>query len=185
MSPLTPAPADDELLASIGEGDGHALSTLYERYCDRALRVARAVCGEGAAAEDAVQEGFLSLWRSGASFQPQQGTAAAWILAVIRHRAIDLCRHSMRHTSRRASDGELERHACASDVAEEGVAQAEAGRMRALLATLPETQRDVITLAYYGELSHSEIAAHLALPPGTVKGRMRLGLEKLRAEIGR
>jgi RNA polymerase sigma-70 factor (ECF subfamily) len=91
------------------------------------------------------------------------------------------CHH--KHSARRAGEHTLDAHPAPGDIAEEAVAREDARGLLDLLAQLPDAQREVITLAYYGELSHTEIATTLDLSPGTVKGRMRLGLQKLRAGI--
>ncbi|MDP9135970.1 MAG: sigma-70 family RNA polymerase sigma factor [Actinomycetota bacterium] len=158
---------------------------MYDRYCARAFMVARSVCRDSGQAEDAVQEGFLSLWRSRDSYQPQAAGAAAWIMSIVRHRAIDVVRHNRQQVARRTSDEALVRHPAPDDVAGQAIAQTDASDLRGLFEALPEAQREVIILAFYGQLTHSEISEHLNLPPGTVKGRMRLGLEKLRTETDR
>ena len=175
--------SDGELMAKVTAGSVDSFIDLYDRYCGRAHNVARAVCRDDGRAQEAVQEGFLSVWNSRANYRPQQGTVAAWLLTVVRYRAIDMARGDRRHALRRASDDQLERRSAVDEPFETAVKRDDALRLQAALATLPDAQAEVITLAYYGQLSHGEIAAHLGLPAGTVKGRMRLGLEKLRADI--
>lgn len=176
---------DDELMAQVQRGNGDALGALYDRYCDRAYRVARYACGDEGRAEEAVQDAFISIWRSRATYQPQRGPVAAWLLTVVRHRAIDVGRRHQRHAGQRADEAQLDARAAPDDVVAQVSGRADAHTMEAPLARLPEAQREVITLAFYGELTHTEIAAQLGLPPGTVKGRMRLGLNKLRGDIRR
>jgi RNA polymerase sigma-70 factor (ECF subfamily) len=176
---------DLELIAAPGAEAVEAFGELYDRYCDRAYRIARTVCRDDAHAQDAVQEAFLSVWRNRESYQSQRGPVAAWLLATVRYRAIDLMRVNGRHLARRADEDQLETHAAPGDVAERVVHHDETDRLRATLAMLPDAQQEVITLAYYGQLSHTEIAAHLGLPAGTVKGRMRLGLQRLRDTLER
>ena len=156
---------------------------LYDRYCERAYRVARVVCRDDGRAEEAVQDGFLSVWNSRTDYRPEQGSVAAWLLTVVRYRAIDIARSNDRHASRRASDDQLERRSSVEEPFKTAVKRDDAQRLQASLAMLPDAQAEVITLAYYGQLTHTEIAAHLGLPAGTVKGRMRLGLQKLKADI--
>ena len=105
------------------------------------------------------------------------------MLTVVRYRAIDAARSNHRHASRRANDDQLTQHSADEDPSETAVRRDEAQRVKASLATLPDTQAEVITLAYYGQLTHTEIAAQFGLPRGTVKGRMRHGLQKLRADL--
>jgi RNA polymerase sigma-70 factor (ECF subfamily) len=176
---------DGELMAKVSAGSVASFGDLYDRYCDRAYRVARAVCRDDGRAQEAVQDGFLSVWNSRASYRPQQGTVAAWLLTVVRYRAIDIVRSDRKHVSRRASGDQCEWRSTVEDPWETAVKHDDAQRLQASLAMLPDAQAEVVTLAYYGELSHTEIAAQLGLPTGTVKGRMRLGLQKLRADTER
>jgi len=170
-------------MAQIGAGSLDAWGELYDRYCNRAYRVARAVAVDGAHAEEAVQEAFIAIWNSRATYRPQQATAAPWLLTVVHHRAIDVVRRAARHEEHQTDDGSLEARRSGVDVAQEAVDHEQARRLRMLLAGLPSAQREVIILAFYGQLTHTEIAEQLELPIGTVKGRMRLGLDKLRGEI--
>ncbi len=174
---------DAQLMVEVGVGSLDAFGELYHRYCDRAYRVALSVSRDHGRAEDAVQEAFLSIWNNRSSYRSQQGTVAAWLLTVVRHRAIDGVRHNGSYDTRRASDDQLQYLPAPDDVCETAIQRDEDDRLHASLAMLPEAQQEVITLAYYGQLSHTEIATHLGLPSGTVKGRMRLGLRKLRADI--
>jgi RNA polymerase sigma-70 factor (ECF subfamily) len=137
------------------------------------------------AAEDVVQEAFLSLWRSGARYDRARGSVRTWILGIVHNRAIDALRRSMVHDRRRASDEGLEERFAAAERTDVEVARRdEAREIRDALATLPDEQSRVIELAYFGGYSHSEIASMLDTPIGTVKGRMRLGLQKMRGELG-
>lgn len=177
------AVSDDALMERMQADSVDAFEELYDRYGDRAFRVARSICFDAGRAEEAVQEAFLSFWRSRSSYRSQRGTVAAWLLSVVRHRAIDEQRRNGKHAARRAGDEQLDDHPAGDDVAHEVVERADARRLHALLARLPDAQQEVITLAFYGRLTHTEIAEQLGLAPGTVKGRMRLGLNKLRNDI--
>ena len=179
----SPACSDEQLMARVQADDIDALGELYERYCGAAYRLALSVSHDRGRAEDAVQEAFVSIWRSRATYNGGQNPVASWLLTVVRHRAVDVGRRNDKHASRSAGDGRLERHPSQQDVAVEVEETAGAESLRCLLAQLPHTQREVITLAFYGQMTHAEIAEHLDLPSGTVKGRMRLGLEKLRASV--
>jgi RNA polymerase sigma-70 factor (ECF subfamily) len=178
---------DEELMARAQAGDTSAFAELYDRHATRAFRVARAVCSDTSRAEDVVQEGFLAIWRNRASFRPQTGTFQAWSMKIVRNRAIDSSRRAASRPPMQNAD--LDRgdppDVGSSPVSpqDEVMARSESEALLASLRRLPESQAEVIVLAFYGELSHSEIAAQLGLPAGTVKGRMRLGLEKLRAEM--
>lgn len=174
---------DGEMMAKVSAGSVESFGDLYDRYCDRAYLVARTICRDEGRAQDAVQEGFLSVWNSRASYRPHHGTVSAWLLAVVKHRAIDLARADGRHLWRSADDDQLVDLPAADDVFETAATRDDAERLRASLAALPDAQAEVITLAYFGQMTHTEIAVRLGLPPGTVKGRMRLGLRKLRADI--
>lgn len=177
------SPDDRELMAEVSAGSVEAFGRLYDRFCNRAYGVAYSVCRDEGRAQDAVQEAFLSLWKSRASYNPQRGTVAAWLLAVVRYRAIDLVRRDGDRAARWGTDDRLDKRPAPDDVDATVAERDTADRLRASLARLPDAQREVITLAYYGQLSHTEIASQLRLPPGTVKGRTRLGLQKLRASM--
>jgi RNA polymerase sigma-70 factor (ECF subfamily) len=176
---------DGDLMTRAQAGSTDAFGELFDRYRERSYRVSSSVCHDVGRAEDAVQEAFLSIWRNRDTYRAQQGTVAAWLLAVVRYRAIDAARRNDRHASRRADDDGLERQPAPDDVADQVHARADASRLGPLLARIPVLQREVIALAFYGGLTHVEIAARLGLPPGTVKGRMRLGLNRLRDELRR
>jgi RNA polymerase sigma-70 factor, ECF subfamily len=178
---------DEDLMARAQADDTEAFAQLYDRHASRAFRVARAVCSDPGRAEDAVQEGFLAIWRNRASFRPHTGTFQAWSMKIVRNRAIDSSRRLASRPPLQKADREEERppDAGASPISPQDAVLARSERKALLdsLRRLPEAQAEVIVLAFYGELSHSEIAAQLNLPAGTVKGRMRLGLEKLRTEM--
>lgn len=174
---------DAQLMTEIESGSSEAFEELYSRYCDRAFRLARWICRDAGRAEDAVQEAFLSVWRSRTTYRAQHGSVATWLLTVVRYRAIDVARRNGTHATRRAGEDLIEHHLVRGDVADEAVARADADRLYTVLDRLPQAQREVIALAFYGGLTHIQIATHLGLPTGTVKGRMRLGLRKLRADV--
>lgn len=178
---LAPASASDaQLMTEVSAGSVDAFGTLYDRYCDRAYRVAFAVCRDDGCAQDAVQEAFVSIWRTSSGYHSERGSVAAWVLTVVRHRAIDLARRTGTARLHQPSDADLDDRASPDDTFEQVAASERTDVLLRLLGQLPDPQREVITLAYYGQLSHTEIAARLGLPPGTVKGRMRLGMHKLR-----
>lgn len=172
--------ADDQLMARVATGDAVAFGELYDRFGPRAHRVARSVCRSGGTAEDAVQDAFLSIWKSRATYQAHRGSVAAWLLTIVRRRSLDMVRRRSALDQPRAADAELDSRTGACDVAEEAVVHDDQAEIRSQLARLPAGQLEVITLSFFGELTHAEIAAHLDLPVGTVKSRMRLGLAKLR-----
>ncbi|WCB95771.1 ECF RNA polymerase sigma factor SigK [Baekduia alba] len=177
--------ADEDLMQLVRQGDAAAFEVIYERHSSAAFSLAYRMMGRRGAAEDVVQEAFLALWRSGARYDHTRGSVRTWVLAVVHHRAIDALRRGIRHDSHRASDEGIEERFEAKERTDVQVAhREEANEVRTALATLPAEQSRAIELAYFGGFSHSEIANMLETPIGTVKGRIRLGLEKLRGQLG-
>ena len=175
--------ADAELMRRVQAGDTDAFGALYDRHVRRAFAVARSVCRDPQQAEDAVQEGFLSVWRSREGYRPARGTFQAWAMTLVRHRAVDRARVESRPA--RDAVGDLTTFAAADEgpLDERADARGEARTIWQAVQLLPQTQAEVVVLAFYGGLAHSEIAKHLGLPAGTVKGRMRLALKKLRVAL--
>lgn len=176
---------DQRLMAEVNANDIGAFEALYDRYADRAYRVALSICHDKSLAEDAVQNAFLAIWGSRASYCEQRGTVAAWLLTVVYRRAIDVARSNGKHAAPRADAAQRDARVASDDVAETVERRSDTGGLRQQLESLPDPQREVIVLAFYGGLSHAEIADRLHLPNGTVKGRVRLGLQKLRADVDR
>ena len=162
--------------------DPSAFEVLYDRHGGAAYSLAYRIVGGPEAAEDVVQESFLSIWRSGARFDAARGSVRSWTLGVVRNRSID----ALRRQSGKApkldfdDDATLEAQPSLELTDSEAIRRETASRVRGALQQLPEAQSEVIGLAYFGGFSHSEIAEMLRMPLGTVKGRMRLGLEKVR-----
>ncbi len=183
--PLNKRETDDALMQRVQRNDTEAFAEIYARYASQALAVAMSVSHNRGLAEDAVQEGFVSIWRGRATYNPRPGSSCrAWAMRTVRNRAVDGVRMSA--SAARPQTSSLEHEVIDSTAAtpHENVAQREThGELEEVLDRLPEAQAAVISLAYFGELSHTEIAAELDLPPGTVKGRMRLGLEKMRHDL--
>jgi RNA polymerase sigma-70 factor, ECF subfamily len=177
--------ADEDLMQRVHEGDPGAFEAIFDRHGDAAFSLAYRMCGRRAMAEDVVQDAFVSLWRSGARYDRARGSVRSWVLSVVHNRAIDAFRRDSTRTSRDVSDEGLAERMAASDRTDLEVERRdEARQVRNALHELPAEQRQVIELAYFGGFSHSQIAEMLELPPGTVKGRMRLGLTKLRMLLG-
>jgi RNA polymerase sigma-70 factor (ECF subfamily) len=177
--------ADEDLMQLVRQGDAAAFQVVYERHATAAFSLAYRMVGRRGAAEDVVQDAFLSLWRSGARYDHTRGSVRTWVLGIVHHRAIDALRRGIRHESHRASDEGLEERFEARERTDvEAARREEAAEVRTALAALPAEQSRPIELAYFGGFSHSEIAAMLEMPLGTVKGRIRLGLEKLRGQLG-
>jgi RNA polymerase sigma-70 factor (ECF subfamily) len=177
--------ADEDLMPLVHEGDARAFEVVFDRHADAAFSLAYRMCGRRGQAEDVVQEAFLSLWRSGARYDRSRGSVRSWILGVVRNRTIDLFRREAVRAGRDTNaEGAVERMPAADDVAGDAERRADARQVRTALEELPADQRQVIELAYFGGFTHSQIAQMLELPAGTVKGRMRLGLTKLRLSLG-
>ena len=176
--------ADEELMSLVAKGQARAFETIYERHSGAAFSLAYRMCGKRALAEDVAQEAFLSIRRSGGRYDRARGSVRTWVLGIVHHRAIDHLRRASVHDNRRASDEGIEERFEARERTEvEAARREEAETIRGMLDTLPDEQSRVIELAYFGGFTHSEIAEMLGAPIGTVKGRMRLGLEKLRGQL--
>ena len=177
---------DQELLVRIADGEKDALEAIYDRYSSAVYSLARYMLRSEAVAEEATQDVFLNIWLKAASYSSTRGQPKTWIMSVAHHKIIDLIR-SRKRASAAADPKEYETlDLLPSDsvATDEAVVQnLEAERVRNALDKLPPAQQEVITLAYYGGLSQSEIAARLGQPLGTVKTRARLALQKLREEL--
>jgi len=172
-------------MALVHDGEPRAFEVIFDRHADAAFSLAYRMCARRAMAEDIVQEAFLSLWRSGARYDRARGSVRSWVLSAVHNRAIDAFRREVAKGGRDVRDeGVAERLPAGDRTDTEVERRDEAQRVRRALAELPEDQRRVIELAYFGGFSHSQIAEMLALPVGTVKGRMRLGLMKMRLSLG-
>jgi RNA polymerase sigma-70 factor, ECF subfamily len=176
--------ADEELMQLVRRGEARAFEILYDRHSGVAFSLAYRMVGTRAAAEDVVQEAFLAFWRANERYDRARGSVRTWILGIVHNRAIDSLRRATVHDRRKVSDEGLEERFAAPERTEAEVARRdEAREVRTALDTLPADQLRVIELAYYGGFSHSEIASMLEAPIGTVKGRMRLGLAKMRDQL--
>jgi RNA polymerase sigma-70 factor (ECF subfamily) len=177
--------ADEDLMPLVHDGDARAFEVVFDRHADAAFSLAYRMCGRRSTAEDVVQEAFLSLWRSGARYDRQRGSVRSWVLGVVHNRAIDLFRRESVRTGQDVNaEGIVERMPAPEDTAGEVQSREDADEVRTALGELPAEQRQVIELAYFGGFTHTQIASMLQLPAGTVKGRMRLGLTKLRMALG-
>jgi RNA polymerase sigma-70 factor (ECF subfamily) len=185
MGTVTAEPSDESLVERLRDRDTDAFATLYDRHSRMAFGLAYRMLADPSSAEDVVQEAFLSLWRQAETFKPERSAARTWLLSIVHHRAIDRLR---RVAGRELSDGALEgmpeRADESIDVEHEVGVSLEAAQVRTALRTLPPEQQQAIELAYFGGLSHSEIARKLDVPIGTIKGRLRIGLQKMRSILG-
>lgn len=176
--------ADDTLMARVAEGDPHAFALLYNRHSRAAASLAMQMCPRAAVAEEVVQEAFLSFWRSRRHFDRQRGSVRTWVLGIVRNRAIDVLRQSVVHEVAGVGDHGVEEVVPSLELTEGEVSRRELSReLLVALDRLPPEQSRVITLAYYGGYTHTEIATMLDTPIGTIKGRMRLGLRKMASSV--
>jgi RNA polymerase sigma-70 factor (ECF subfamily) len=177
--------ADEELMPLIGEKNPGAFEVFYDRHGGVAYSLAYRIVGERGAAEDVTQEAFISIWRSGARYDAARGSVRTWMLGIVRNRAIDALRSKAgRAPKLDFDDDSILEHRPAEELTDsEALRRETAEEVRGALDELPGEQAKVIQLAYFGGFSHSEIASMLGVPLGTVKGRMRLGLEKIRGEL--
>jgi RNA polymerase sigma-70 factor (ECF subfamily) len=170
--------SDEALVALVARGDEDALADLYDRIGRVAYGLALRVLRDDRLAEDAVQDGFLAVWRTAAAFRPERAKASTWVLTLVHRRAVDL----VRREERRRTDP-LDEGAGAGEA--EGAEEAawlrfERERVQSALKQLPDNQREALELAYYGGFSQSELAERLGVPLGTIKSRMFAGLAALR-----
>lgn len=169
----------------VRDGEARAFEIIFDRHGAASFSLAYRMCGRRAMAEDVVQEAFLSLWRSGARYDYTRGSVRSWVLTMVHNRAIDaLRRGAVRDSHDVAEEGAAERVVASECTESEVVRRDEARNVRSALGELPPEQRQVIELAYFGGFTHTQIAQTLELPVGTVKGRMRLGLTKMRLALG-
>jgi RNA polymerase sigma factor (sigma-70 family) len=173
--------SDEALVALLARSEQSALAELYDRYGRIAYGLALRVLRDEALAEDAVQEGFLAVWRTAARFMPERGKASTWILTLVHRRAVDVVRREER---RRADTLEHVLEPGGGDVHEDAWLRLQRERVQAALKQLPDQQREALELAYYGGFSQSELAERLGQPIGTIKSRMFTGLARMRELLG-
>jgi len=179
---MSSEPQDHVLLEALAGRDLSALSVLYDRYGRISYTLAYRILGEPEAAEDVVQDAFLAAWKGAGTFRRERGNVRSWLLSIVHHRAVDILR---RRTAFRPAPLEAAGDTAADvDTADEAARNVERGTVRAALQSLPEAQRKTIELAYFGGYTQSELAELMGVPLGTVKGRMRIGLQKMRRVLG-
>ena len=177
--------ADEDLLTLVERGDADAFEVIYERHSRVAFSLAFRLLGDRPSAEDLVQDAFLAVWRGAGSYSSTRGSVRNWLLSILHNRGVDRLRTLAAMSRRQEALEQVElRRPEEPDAAALGIGQALAGSVREELSTLPGEQFEVLKLAYYGGFTHQEIAEMLELPLGTVKSRMRLGLDRLRRGLG-
>jgi RNA polymerase sigma-70 factor (ECF subfamily) len=172
--------SDEALVALVARGDEPALAELYDRVGRIAYGLAYRVLRDERLAEDAVQEGFLAVWRTAAGYLADRAKARTWILTLVHRRAVDLVRREERRRAEPLDEGERDAVGATGSAEEAAWLRFERERVQDALRRLPDTQREAIELAYYGGYSQSELAEKLGQPLGTIKSRMFAGLARLR-----
>ena len=162
--------------------DAEAFSAIYDRHARSVYGLAHRMLRERSAAEDVAQEAFIALWRSRHRYRAERGSPGGWLLTITRNRAIDAIRRGRAHLHVEL-DADCDEEA-PERTDKEALRRIEANTIGVALSTLPEAQRQALELSYFDGLSQTEISARLGVPLGTVKGRMRLALRKLAAELG-
>ena len=176
--------SDERLMRLVADLNAAAFEVLYDRHAGAAYGLCHRIVRSAALADDVCQEAFLSVWRSGGRYDRRVGSVRSWILSITHNRAIDQLRRSRRHDDRQVQDDALAERMPGGDSTDgEALRRIEADDAGRALGCLPDEQRAVIELSFYSGYSHTEIADTLDIPLGTVKGRMRLALEKLQGEL--
>ncbi|MCZ2812888.1 MULTISPECIES: sigma-70 family RNA polymerase sigma factor [unclassified Modestobacter] len=179
--------ADLELVRRMAAGDRTAVDDLYLRFRRPAFALARRVLADDTLAEDVLQDVFLGIWRNPGAFDGSRGSVASWVLTMVHHKAVDAVRREesqRRRTARAEEDMALAAPTENHDVEDQAWERVEAGRVRTALRSLPDPQREALTLAYYGGYTQREVAALTGTPLGTVKTRMLAGMRRLKDTLG-
>jgi RNA polymerase sigma-70 factor (ECF subfamily) len=173
-------------MRQVAAGEIGGLENLYDRYHAMAYALALRITTETGLAEDVVQDSFLGLWRNAGRYAEAKGSVRGWLLAIVRHRAIDAVRRRRAGVALgEETDETLPAALTLPDVWPEVAGRLDAEQVRGALTVLPPAQREVIELAYFDGLTQREIAERTRAPLGTVKSRMRLGLVALREQLDR
>ena len=175
-----PLLTDEVLISLVGAGNAFAFSALYDRHSRAIYSLARRLTGDEQDAEDLAQDAFLKVWRSADSYRAERGSVRTWMLSVVRNRGIDRLRSQASYwRTQEKAEAEAPRSQ-PSEVFAETWRKYRRDRLQEALQVLPHTQHKVLALAHFSDLTNAEIAERLCLPLGTVKGRVRAGLKKLR-----
>jgi RNA polymerase sigma factor (sigma-70 family) len=175
--------SDEALLTAIAGGAVWAMESLYDRYNRILYSLAYRIVADQQIAEDLLQEAFLSIWKRSSTFSPQSGAARNWLISIVHHRAIDYLRRVRRRSVLQEAplaEIDIDELTAFPDVWDEAWRSVQSSQLRAALMKIPTEQRLVIELAYFQGWSHTEIAQGTETPLGTVKARMRLGLQHLK-----
>ncbi len=175
------AETDEALLAAIRDRDERAIAVLYDRYGGLAFGLAYRIVGERSAAEDVVQDAFLSVWRRAVSFEAGRGSVRTWLLSIVHHRSIDRLRGVSGRARHDVPIDDFERVLATDDPWGAVEVRVQRDVLQTGMATLPREQRETIQMAYFDGYTQQEIAAAMNVPVGTVKGRLRIGLQKMRS----
>lgn len=173
---------DEDLLARVGGGDREAFSELYRRWAPRLLALAARILVDRHQAEEVLQDALLEVWRTAPSFDPAKGSARAWLVTLVRRRAIDRVRSS--EAARRREERRPDEDLPFDSTAEAVHASIAATEVRAALEALGEPHKSTVELAYFAGLTHTQIAEATATPLGTVKSRIRDGVARLGTLMG-
>lgn len=172
--------SDESLVAAIQRKDVRALESFYDRHRVLAYSLAVRLVGNPGDAEDVVQEAFLNVWRAAGTYRQDRSSGRSWLLSIVHHRAIDKLRSRQSRLQPVVLEDDMD-VAASSDVWREVSENLTGDDVRGALQQLPPEQRETIELAYYKGFTHSQIAELMEVPLGTVKGRMRIGLHKLKS----
>lgn len=179
-------PSDEALISAIAGGAVWAMEPLYQRYSRILYSLAYRMVADHQIAEDLLQDAFLAVWRRATSYSPQSGAVRSWLVSIVHHRTIDYLRGVRRRSALKEAtweEVELDERAAFPDVWEEAWRSVQSSQVRAALMDIPTEQRMVIELAYFQGWTHTEISQGCQIPLGTVKARMRLGLQHLKKAL--
>jgi len=176
---------DDQILAALAQRDLSALEALYDRYSKVAYSLAYRIVGDRGNAEDVVQDAFLSVWRQAGTYKRERGAARTWLMSIVHHRSIDRLRSgaSSSNTIPYEELPESREETTKPSIWQQAWNNVRGDMIRRALERLPVEQKKSIELAYFSGYTQSEIAELMGVPLGTVKGRMRIGLQKLRTML--
>lgn len=171
---------DASLLRSIQRGEEDGVAALYDRYSGIAYGLACRITNDATAAEDVVQDAFVSVWKQARRFDAERGQVRSWLLTIVHHRAVDAVRKRAGRPERALLEGPEEFVATEGRPEEIAEWTLESEAIREAVVRIPDDQRRTVEMAYFMGMTHVEIAQRMDVPLGTVKSRLRIGLEKMR-----